>query len=64
VGDGGSNELEGAREMGLKTVLMSGVVGELWPEKIEARLPFADHHIRSIPELLPLIGLSRDPTPA
>jgi putative hydrolase of the HAD superfamily len=55
VGDGGSNELEGARAIGLRTVLMSGVIGELWPEKIAARLPFADHHIRGIPELLPLL---------
>ena len=62
VGDGGSNELEGARAIGLRTVLMSGVIGELWPEKVESRLPFADHHIRSIPELLPLIGLNQPPT--
>ena len=63
VGDGGSNELEGARAIGLQTVLMSGVIGELWPEKIDARLPFADHHISSIPELLPLV-INQQPTPA
>jgi hypothetical protein len=43
---------------------MSGVIGELWPEKIAARLPFADHHIRGIPELLPLVELNQNPTPA
>jgi putative hydrolase of the HAD superfamily len=63
VGDGGSNELEGARSIGLTTVLMSGIIGELWPEKIAARLPFADHHIRAIPELLPLVELNQNPTP-
>jgi putative hydrolase of the HAD superfamily len=55
VGDGGSNELVGAREAGLTTVLMSGVVAELWPEKIPSRLPSADYHIRAIPEVLGLI---------
>jgi putative hydrolase of the HAD superfamily len=31
VGDGGSNELVGARAAGLQTVFISGVIEELWP---------------------------------
>jgi putative hydrolase of the HAD superfamily len=52
VGDGGSNELAGARAAGLTTVFMSGVLEELWPEKIAGRTTSADYHIRRIPELL------------
>jgi putative hydrolase of the HAD superfamily len=57
VGDGGSNELVGAREVGMTTVLVSGVIAELWPERIPARIEIADHHILWMPELLPLLGL-------
>ena len=55
VGDGGSNELAGARALGLRTVLMSGVAQELWPHAMPARREQADHHIQSIPELLGLL---------
>jgi putative hydrolase of the HAD superfamily len=57
VGDGGSNELEGARAAGLSPVFVSGVMAELWPERIPERLAHADHHIRSIPEVLELLGI-------
>lgn len=52
VGDGGSQELRGAREVGLATVMMTGVVRELWPELLAARRPWADHEIASLGELL------------
>jgi len=45
VGDGGSNELAGARAVGLRTVFVSGVMAELWPGQIAARLAAADHHV-------------------
>ena len=57
VGDGGSNELIGAREVGLTTVLVSGVIAELWPERIPSRIEITDHHIQWVPEILPLLGL-------
>jgi putative hydrolase of the HAD superfamily len=57
VGDGGSNELVGAREVGLTTVLVTGVIAELWPERIPARIEIADHHITWVPEIVPLLGL-------
>lgn len=57
VGDGGSNELVGAKEVGLTTVFVSGVIAELWPERIPARIASADHHLtwaREVPGLLRL----------
>jgi len=46
VGDGGSNELDGAQAAGLRTVFVSGVIEELWPERIAPRKAIADHHVR------------------
>jgi putative hydrolase of the HAD superfamily len=45
VGDGGSDELAGAKAVGLRTVFVSGVIAELWPERIASRLATADHHV-------------------
>lgn len=58
VGDGGSNELEGAKAAGMSTVFVSGVIATLWPEPIAERRAISDHHIQRIPELLPLLGLT------
>jgi putative hydrolase of the HAD superfamily len=57
VGDGGSDELRGAKAAGLRTVFMSGAVEELWPERVAPRRALADHHIRSIPEILHWLGI-------
>lgn len=57
VGDGGSDELIAAREIGLKTVFVSGVIAELWPERIAHRRETSDHHIEWVPEILGLPGL-------
>ena len=57
VGDGGSNELVGAREVGLSPVFVSGVIAELWPERVQARLALCDHHVERLPELLTILGL-------
>jgi putative hydrolase of the HAD superfamily len=59
VGDGGSDELRGAKSVGLRTVFVSGVVEELWPERIEQRRAVADHHVRWVPEILPWLGVER-----
>ncbi|MGE3345209.1 MAG: HAD family hydrolase [Vicinamibacterales bacterium] len=58
VGDGGSNELVGAKQAGMSTVFVSGVIAGLWPERIEERLATSDHHVERIPELLQLLGLT------
>jgi len=52
VGDGGSDELKGARDLGMTTVMMTGVIKELWPDRIERRLPYADFSIDDLRELL------------
>jgi putative hydrolase of the HAD superfamily len=57
VGDGGSGELEGARAAGMRTVLVYGVIEELWPDVIPPRRELADHSVRFVPDLLPLVGL-------
>jgi len=57
IGDGGSDELQGAKAVGLRTVFVSGVIEELWPERIAARRAVADHHVRWVPEILPLVGV-------
>jgi len=56
VGDGGSNELAGAKEVGLATVFVSGVIAELWPERVTQRMSIADHHLERVPQLLELLG--------
>lgn len=58
VGDGGSNELAGARAVGMTPVFMSGIMEELWPDQIPARLAQCDHHVRSIREVLSLPGVA------
>lgn len=45
VGDGGSDEIAGAKAVGLRTVFVSGVIAELWPERIAPRIAAADHHV-------------------
>ena len=54
-------ELAGARAVGMSPVFVSGVMAELWPERIQERLAQCDHHVRSIPEVLALIGVQEAP---
>jgi putative hydrolase of the HAD superfamily len=56
VGDGGSNELAGAKAVGLATVFVSGVIAEFWPERVAQRVSIADHHLERVPQLLELLG--------
>ena len=59
AGDGGSNELIAAREIGMQTVFVSGVIAEVWPEYVAQRIPTADHHIVAVPQILELLGVAR-----
>jgi putative hydrolase of the HAD superfamily len=52
LGDGGSDELVGARAVGLRTIFCSAVVEELWPERVADRINLADAHIHSLAHLL------------
>ena len=58
VGDGGSDELQGAQAVGLNPVLITGVISELWPEVIPARRSLVQLEIRDVPELLGLLGIT------
>lgn len=52
VGDGGCNELAGARSLGITTVMITGVIREIWPELIPERLLHADYVIEKLTELI------------
>lgn len=52
VGDGGSRELEGARNAGLATVMVTGHIKRIYPEKIAERRTHADFVIDSLGELV------------
>lgn len=52
VGDGNCRELEGAKAVGLTTVMMTGYVRDLKPEKIQERKKFADYSIAALRELV------------
>jgi putative hydrolase of the HAD superfamily len=59
VGDGGSNELEGARSVGLQSVFVSIGVEDLWPDQLERRASVADHRVRRPPEILTLAPFAK-----
>ena len=51
VGDGGSNEFIGARQVGLTTVMTTGIIENLWPHKIADIQKNADFVIKELSEL-------------
>lgn len=51
VGDGGSNELEGAKSVGMATIMITGIIRELWPDRIAERQRHADFVIERLAEL-------------
>jgi putative hydrolase of the HAD superfamily len=52
IGDGGSDELTGAKNAGIAACFTSEFIKDLWPEHIEPRKLIADYHIDRIDELL------------
>jgi putative hydrolase of the HAD superfamily len=52
IGDGGSDELQGAKRIGMTTVLTTHVIKQLWPERIAKAKQFADYTIGEIAELI------------
>jgi len=52
IGDGGSDELTGAKNFGIAACFTSEFIKDLWPEHIESRKLIADYHIERIDELL------------
>ncbi|MDD5706359.1 MAG: HAD hydrolase-like protein [Kiritimatiellae bacterium] len=63
VGDGGSSELAGARKVGLATVMITGIIKELWPERIDSRKADADYVIERLAELIPRLAPAPVPRP-
>ena len=52
IGDGGSDELMGAKVVGMSTVLTTHVIEQLWPERVENARQSADYVIDTISELI------------
>jgi putative hydrolase of the HAD superfamily len=51
VGDGGHDELAGAKAAGLDTVLTTELIADLWPESIPKLAMGADYVVGSLSEL-------------
>ncbi|HLQ76400.1 MAG TPA: HAD family hydrolase [Terriglobia bacterium] len=49
VGDGGSDEHRGAHDVGIRTVLVTRLLAQWWPEKIEERRMHADWEFEDVP---------------
>jgi putative hydrolase of the HAD superfamily len=57
VGDGGSHEHRGARDLGMTTVLVTRFATH-WPsEVLEARRPYADFELPDVPALIAALSL-------
>jgi putative hydrolase of the HAD superfamily len=52
VGDGGSDEHRGARDVGMKTVLVTRFLSLWWPERVEERRAHADWEFEDVPEFV------------
>jgi putative hydrolase of the HAD superfamily len=52
VGDGGSDELRGAKDMGMNTVLTTHVIKQFWPERIVKARQYADFEINELTEII------------
>jgi putative hydrolase of the HAD superfamily len=52
VGDGGHQELRGAKEAGMTTVLTTEYITRIWPEKIPALRQNADYEVSKLEDIL------------
>lgn len=57
VGDGGSNEHQGARALGMGTVLVTRLVGAWWPHVLPDRRLHADWEFDDVPAFVAALGL-------
>jgi putative hydrolase of the HAD superfamily len=55
VGDGGHDELRGAKEAGLTTILTTEYIAQVWPEKIPGLRKDADYEVERLEDILPII---------
>jgi putative hydrolase of the HAD superfamily len=56
VGDGGHEELRGAGEAGMTTVLTTEYISRIWPERIPALRHNADYEVQKLEDILAIIG--------
>jgi putative hydrolase of the HAD superfamily len=56
AGDGGHEELRGAREAGMTTILTTEYIERVWPEKIPALRESADYEVAKLEDILTIIG--------
>lgn len=59
VGDGGSREHEGARAVGMRTVLILGLLRETSAEAAAQRARITDYEVETFPELVALVKMLR-----
>jgi putative hydrolase of the HAD superfamily len=52
IGDGGSDELKGARACGIPTIMTTEIIGVFWPDLVEKRRGDANHVITRLEDLL------------
>lgn len=62
VGDGGGGELVGARAAGCHTLLFTGMIEDLWPERIPELAKPAHGTIRRLVDILPLLDIDASAT--
>ena len=56
IGDGGHEELRGAGEAGMTTVLTTEYITQIWPEKIPSLRQNADYEVARLEDVLTIIG--------
>jgi putative hydrolase of the HAD superfamily len=56
VGDGGHEELRGARAAGMTTALTTEYIAQIWPEKIPGLRQNADYEVSRLEDILTIIG--------
>lgn len=54
IGDGRHEELKGAKELGMGTILTTYFLNDLWPERIPDLRTYADYEVNSIQGILDL----------
>src|SRR5205814_10055227 len=57
VGDGGSDELRGARAVGMASVLVTRFLTRAYPQRIEATRAHADWEYEDVPALVSALAL-------
>jgi putative hydrolase of the HAD superfamily len=55
VGDGGHEELRGARDTGMHTILSTEYISRIWPERIPALRQNADYEVARLEDILAII---------